>query len=228
VPERSTALVTRYVDAVVFFIANIFVYTKYPRIIITYLLVFRDLPNIAKPAKLSEMVQWRKCFDKNPFFGVFVDKLVVKDWVASKIPNLNVPKTIWVGINPEDIPNKYLQDGFVLKTNHASGTNYFPHREQYSRGHVERMLTKWLSIDWYKYYSEWAYRSVKRKIFVEELIVGKTILFDLSVRAHNGQVSIASLGKDWKTPDQKLGYYLPDGSRFDDEFDFKSVKKNTN
>jgi TupA-like ATPgrasp len=217
------ALITSYADTIIFFVTNVLIYAKYRRLLIAYLIFFRRFPNIAKPTKLSEMVQWRKCFDKNPIFCGFADKLLVKEWVSGEFANLAIPKTIWVGTRPEEIPEKYLKNNFVLKTNHASGTNYFPYRERYSRADVERIFRRWLSIDWSKYYSEWAYSSVKRRIFVEELVGDKNNLFDISVRAHNGDVSIASVAINWKMENQQYGYYLPDGSRYDDEFDFLSV-----
>jgi hypothetical protein len=223
--KRNMALITNYADSIIFFLANVLIYIKYRRLLIAYLFFFRRFPNISKPTRLSEMVQWRKCFDKNPIFSVFADKLLVKEWVRSKISTLNIPKTIWVGTRPEEIPEQYFKNGFVLKTNHASGTNYFPYREQHSRAAVERIFRRWLSIDWSKYYSEWAYRSVKRRIFVEEFIPNQNHFVDISIRAHNGDVSIASLAINWKMGNQQYGYYLPDGSRYDDEFDFLSVPK---
>ncbi len=216
---------TNYVDNIIFFLTNLLIYTKYRRLIITYLFVFRRFPNIAKPTKLSEMVQWRKVFDKNPIFCIFADKLLVKKWVHEKILNLNIPKTIWVGVGPEKIPEQYLKNGFVLKTNHGSGQNYFPCRERRSRDDVERIFREWLSIDWSKHSSEWAYSSVKRTIFVEELIGDKNNSFDIAVRAHNGAISLASVAIDFKTENRQYGYFLPDGSRYDDEFDFLSVPK---
>jgi hypothetical protein len=38
-------------------------------------------------------------------------------------------------------------------------------------------------------------------------------------------VSIASVALNFKMENQKYGYYLPDGSRYDDELDFLSVPK---
>jgi hypothetical protein len=223
--QKSMGLMTSYADTIIFFLTNALIYTKYWRLVIAYIIHFHRLPNIAKPTKLSEMVQWRKCFDKNPIFTVFADKLLAKQWVDGKVSNLNIPKTVWVGATPKEIPEKYLENGFVLKTNHACGTNYFPNRGRHSRADVERIFRKWLSVDWSKYYSEWSYSAVQRKIFVEELIREKDGLLDISIRAHDGDVSIASVATNWKMDDQRYGYYLPDGSRYDDEFDFVSVPK---
>jgi hypothetical protein len=144
-------LITSCADNIIFFITNILIYAKYRRAIFSYVFNLRRLPNIAKPRKLSEMVQWRKCFDRNPLFCIFCDKLLAKEWVGAQLATLKIPETIWVGIRPEDIPQEYLGPGFVLKTTHASGTNYFPCKERYSRVKVERVFRKWLSIDWSKF-----------------------------------------------------------------------------
>lgn len=204
---------TTWFDRCIFAVVNVWVYLAHPRFVRLYVRTLGRYPNIAKPTRVSELVQWRKLFDRNPLFCIFSDKLRAKQWVSERCPELKVAAPVWQGERPGDLPERYLSSACVIKTNHGSGQNYFPHRSKLPRREVERKFETWLGESLAKTYSEWAYGSVARKIFVEEFIDCDGPLMDISIRASDGHVPLASIDVDIKSDRHKLAYFWPDGSR---------------
>jgi hypothetical protein len=199
-------------DRLVFFIVNFCIYLSNPRFTLRYIRKQKRLPNFAEPGRLTELVQWRKLFDRNPLFPLFVDKLRSKEWVRERCPTLAIPETVWVGQRPEDIPQALIAPGYVIKTNHGWNQNYFPHRETLDRNTINTRFNRWLQESKADY-GEWAYGQVERRVFVERLLPSNGPLVDLTFRGHDGNISFATVVTDLKTPEQKYAYYSPEGIR---------------
>lgn len=180
-------------------------------------------PDLARPRRLSELVQWRKLFDHNPAFVTFADKLATKEWIAARLPDLAIPETVWTGDRPEDVPESLLAEGYVIKTNNASGQNYLPHRAKLSRTEFERQFRRWLRasankrrLGWLDQGQEWAYWPVQPKVLVERRIGVGRELVDVAVRVFDGKALLVSCALDFKTDESTTGYFWPDGSSLDD------------
>lgn len=128
------------------------------------------IARVSVPETADEKFLWRKVFDRNPLFPVVSDKLAAKDWVLSLNLDLEIPRTLWVGSDPNGIPMDLLGPETVLKANHASQTNLFIGQSPLDRTAIRALAHKWLKTNhgWRSY--EWAYSQVARKIFVEELL----------------------------------------------------------
>lgn len=71
----------------------------------------------------NEKMQWAKLYEKDPMKTTLSDKYKVREWVEDKIGNEYLIPLLGVWDNFIEINFSNLPNQFVLKTNHASGTN---------------------------------------------------------------------------------------------------------
>ncbi|MEO1160228.1 MAG: ATP-grasp fold amidoligase family protein [Pseudomonadota bacterium] len=169
---------------------NAFACLRYPGLICQYVRNTGRCPNVAVPGTIEEKYLWRKIFDTNPLFPQLCDKLRVKEYVASRCPDLLVPETLWVGTNWDDIPENMLAVPAVLKSNHASGHLVFLNGQAPDRARLKKLTDRWLARPYGQKNGEWGYRDIDRKLFVEELIQGDSgePLEDFNAYVMNGKV----------------------------------------
>lgn len=96
------------------------------RIIFRYLQIMGSVPNLEKPSKYSEKIQWRKLYC--PGIGLIsqvTDKAKVYEYVKPKIGEQHLLPIIWAksSVTPEDI--LHLGDNVVLQPTHRSGQVVF-------------------------------------------------------------------------------------------------------
>ena len=211
---------TSLADRAVFVVTNAWVYLTRPFFVVRCHRRLGYWPDFARPRRLSELVQWRKLFDRNPAFVTFADKLATKAWIAERVPDLAIPETIWVGERPEDVPDSLLTPGHVIKTNNASGQNHLPHRSPLARGEFDRQFRRWLGasaakrhLGWLDQSQEWTYWKVPPKILVERQVGAGRALVDISVRVFDGEAFLANCALDFKTEASADAYFWPDGTR---------------
>ncbi len=197
-------------DKAIFVAANVIVYAMHPTLPARYFKRRRMLPNVAAPGQLSELVQWRKVFERNPLYPVLLDKLAAKDWVRERAPDLAIPETLWVGDRASDIPDEFVAPGFVIKTNHGYNFNYFPHREALPREALNRRVDGWLQQT-FGHGEQWGYRKIKPKVFVERLVASDGPLLDFTVRGVDGEALLVAIATAYKTDDEKIAYFTLDG-----------------
>ncbi len=203
-------------DRIVLSAVNAGSYLRHPRLALYFRRRLGHWGNFAAPLQLSELMQWRKVFDHNPAFVTFCNKHATKAWVAERVPDIASPPTEWIGTRPEDIPDSLLAPGHVIKVNSATSLNYFPHREHLPRKAAERRLRRWLDFhprDWWRRsrLGEWAYRPNRPLLMVEPLLAEAVV--DIGVRAFNGEVSFVSVATAYKTGQDRIAFFWPDGSR---------------
>lgn len=149
-------------------------------------------PNVANPKHFNERVLWRKAFDDNPMFVQFCDKLATKEYFASRCPGVKIPKTLWVGTNPEEIPEELWNSRVAIKVNCASLQNIFLRGQVVDRSKAIQQLRDWINGEPFgERFGETAYAKVERKILVEELYAppaGERML-DIKPNACNGIVA---------------------------------------
>lgn len=206
-------------DKVVFFLTNAWFYLTRPLFVVRCHRRLGYWPDLARPRRLSELVQWRKLIDRNPAFVTFADKLATKAWIGERLPDLAQPETLWVGERPEDVPDALHAPGHVIKTNNASGQNYLPHRGALTRAEFDRQFRRWLGasaakrrLGWLDQAQEWAYWPVPPRILVETQVGAGRHLLDISVRVLDGKAFLVSCALDFKTDGSTIGYFWPDGS----------------
>lgn len=113
-------------DRLILFAANLFVWLRHPWLSLSFWYRRRRAPLLATPRGVSELVQWRKIFDRNPMFPVLADKLKVKEWARQQLSELRAAEVLWTGTRAAGLPDEFLRPDVVIKTNHGTSTNYFP------------------------------------------------------------------------------------------------------
>ena len=132
-----------------------------------------DLNN---PRTFQEKLQWLKLHDRNPEYVKMVDKVLVKEYVASRVGKEYVIPLLGVWERPEDIDWDKLPNRFVLKTNHSGGnTGVVICRDKgsFDRQSAIKKLNASLKVDVYHSLREWPYKNIKKKVFAEEFIESK-------------------------------------------------------
>lgn len=149
-----------------------------------------DLKN---PKSFSEKLQWLKLYNRCPEYTIMVDKVKVKEYVASRIGDDYIIPTLAVWDDPDKIDFCTLPDRFVLKCNHNSGQGLFICKDKSTidEAKVRTELRKGLKENYYIINREWPYKNVPRRVFAEaykedafgELRDYKFFCFDGKVRA---------------------------------------------
>lgn len=199
---------------------NAFVYVRHFRLTHQCRQKMGRYPNVAVPVSFEEKFLWRKIFDRNPLFQQISDKLLAKQFAASRLPNVSIPRTLWVGVDFNDIPEELLKGPAVLKSNHASGQFYFLRGQAVDRDKLKAMTDNWLARPYGQGNGEWAYRGIDRKIFIEELVTGLNgePLEDYNVYVMNGVVRHTQCLRQSHGPNPTNTRYDRDGSRFEAQY----------
>lgn len=142
------------------------------RIKLLYVIKQKKIPNLKDPITFNEKVNWRKLFDRDPLFSKLADKIAVKDYVKSKNSKVFVPKILWQGKSLCDLPSYCeLPEKFVIKANHASGTNYIVKDGNYpSKSELIKLEKNWRKTRIDKTFVEWGYTNIPITFFVEEYL----------------------------------------------------------
>lgn len=150
------------------------------------------------PSTFSEKVRYRMAYDRRPQLKTFADKYNVRSYVEEKIGAAYLAKVFDVADQAKDIKWEHLPHNFVCKTNHGSGglvgvwdgveleaklptnisnlgwTRWWVNPENFQKSMCQSMMNRWLKEN-YAFrkgtYPEWAYSSIKRKIYVEEVLL---------------------------------------------------------
>lgn len=167
--------------------------------------------NWKNPQTFTEKIQWLKLHRKKPEYTTMVDKYSVKDYVSGIIGSEYVIPTLGVWSKPEDIDFDALPDKFVLKTTHGGGGGgviICSDRSIFDIEVARRKLNRSLKSDIYKYYREWPYKNVPRRIIAEKYIEipDKNNLIDYKFFCFNGVPRFLKVDFD-RFVDHHANYY---------------------
>lgn len=189
-----------------------------PYCALKYRVLRGKFPNLTSPQTLTEKLQARKLYDRNPLFPRFVDKAEAKVLVAERVGGQHVIPTLWVGTDLAAVDWSGIALPAVVKPTHASGVGRF----LYGQDDVDQLLknnpsAEWLAIDHASYNREWAYSRIEPRILIESmLLVDGRVPWDYRLFTFNGKVShieidIRENGRGYScnySPDwQKLPFY---------------------
>lgn len=131
------------------------------------------LINIHSPKTFNEKLNFRKLYDKNPLFGVCVNKYYSKEYVRNIIGIDISPKTLFIGDEISKMDFRELPEKFVIKTTNASGSKFYDIIENKSICDLEKIIRKYNKIVKIKYgkqsYEPW-YDYTKQQIIIEEYL----------------------------------------------------------
>lgn len=161
-------------DRLIIIITGIWAYIWYFRIVCMYRGRVGAWPNPAFPTKLDEKFLWRKIFDRNPEFISVSDKLESQLVARRKCSEIELPRTLWVGMSVLDIPNEILDGNVVVKATHGSGYVFPIFAGEYQFTELETRTKAWLRQTFGRHHWEWGYFGVKPRLYVEEMILDET------------------------------------------------------
>ena len=156
--------------------------------------------HLSNPRTFNEKLQWLKLHDRNPEYTTMVDKIRVKEWVASKIGEQYIIPTLGTWSNPEEIDFDSLPNQFVLKCNHNSGLGLYVCKDKklMNKKQVIKDLKKGLKQNYYIEGREWPYKDVKPMILAEKYMEDESgfELKDYKVFNFNGEPKIIEIDYD--------------------------------
>lgn len=127
--------------------------------------------DLSQPKTFNEKLNWLKLNDRKPIYSKMVDKLYVKELVASIIGDQYVVPCYgaWDDFNKIDfskLPNK-----FVLKTNHdSSGATICKDKSNFNYNLYKKKFTSLLKRNYFYHCREWPYKNVKPMVLAEMLL----------------------------------------------------------
>ena len=195
---------------------NIIIYAAHRNSVLAYYREIGHWPNVAAPRSYNEKMFWRRIFDHNPRFVTYTDKLLCRRVFAEQAPDIELPRILWTGKSPKEMPFWHFEAAVVVKTNHGCDFNWFTvKRMADGRPVFNYNFWRWLSIDYGKRRAQWAYSMVDRKMFVEELLgdAAEGEIVDLKVHLFHGEVFFVYVYEYEKTSHSRSAIFAEDGQR---------------
>lgn len=133
--------------------------------------------NLKNPKTFNEKVQWLKLNDNSPIKSQLTDKILVRDWVKSKIGEEYLKPVLWIGKNFDDIPFEELPDRFIIKTNHGCKWHFaIKDKKRFIEtpqvyNFVRNKFNDWMNLcfSWFAGF-EMQYKDIDPKILIEPLL----------------------------------------------------------
>lgn len=158
------------------------------RIRAIYLARHGRLPNLVSPKTFTELVQYRKLYDRDPRMPRLADKVAVKDYVAAKIGRDWVIPTLWSGVMLPDINDWPLP--FVMKSRHGWNQVAFLTSDPIDWPHLRRLTERWMKTAHGGWLDEWIYADIERGLLVEPYIGrGALLPIDYKFYVFGGRVA---------------------------------------
>ena len=141
--------------------------------------------DLTNPRTIKDKLNWLKVYDCTPLKTKCADKILLRDYVNSKIVGIPMIPIIKTYSNADEIDFDSLPNACVIKCNHGSGYNIMYEKGKSNEQDVIKKLNEWLNTDYSNEHNqvELHYRNIERKILVEEKI---NIIKDYKFWCFNG------------------------------------------
>ena len=188
-----------------------------------------DLEN---PKTFSEKLQWLKVNYRDPIQTVMVDKHEAKNFIAQRVGEQYIIRTLAVWDSVEDIDFDALPNQFVLKCTHDSGGIVIcKDKSSLDREAAKAKLSASLQRDYSRIAREWPYKDVPRRIIAEEYLseLGSNEILDYKMYCFHGKPKLTVVCSDrfsktgtrmnfydidWKPMGIHFGHYPPVSTEF--------------
>ena len=170
------------------------------------------LLDLSHPVTFNEKIQWLKINDNLPIKTALSDKILVRKYVEEIIGVEYLIPILGEWEKFDDIDFEKLPDKFVLKCNHASGTNLIVNsKNELDIPKEKSVFDKWMAQDYSKENFEFNYRNIHRKILAEKLLETNNgeDLIDYKLHVFNGKVRLIQVDID-RHHNHRRNLYLPD------------------
>jgi hypothetical protein len=141
-------------------------------------------PNVRSPRTFNEKILHR-CLYPDPRFVDLTDKLTVRDYVRRKVGEQYLIPLIASPDNFDEQVFNALPKTFVMKANHGSGfVKIVNDKTETTFAELDRLARQWLVTDFYRVARERHYRTIKPRIFFEELLADNTGSIPADMKVH--------------------------------------------
>ncbi|MCI7639419.1 MAG: glycosyl transferase [Clostridiales bacterium] len=174
-----------------------------------YLYVTGKKLNLSNPTRYNEKLQWLKLHDRKPEYSMYVDKHLVKQYIADTIGKKYVIPTLGVWENADQIDWSSLPEQFVLKCNHDSkSVCVCRDKRTFDMDSAKKKLNKRVRKSHFAYGREWPYRHVKPVILAEKYMEDESGgLRDYKVLCFNGIPKLIELHQGRFTDQYTQDFY---------------------
>jgi len=155
--------------------------------------------NLKHPQSYNEKILWKKIYDRNPLLPITSDKVRVRSYVREILGEKQAKEILipilYVSDEPETIPFEKLSPPFIIKPNHASGSCIIVNEDNFDKNQIIKTCRRWLNTPYGLEKMEWANRAIKRKIFIEKLLLdddGK-IAIDFKFNMFHGKCKLVNV-----------------------------------
>jgi len=164
-----------------------------------WLLKYRRALDLDHPITFNEKIQWLKLRYRRPIMPALVDKIAVRDFVASKIGEQHLNTLYASGRTLAEIELASLPTSFVVKCTHGSAWNVLVHdKATIDWQRTVEQVDRWLEIDYHDLRREWVYRDLEPRVVVERLLDAPSPpgLLDYKVFCFDGRPGFVQVDSD--------------------------------
>lgn len=157
------------------------------RIQLTYWWRHGRLARLRSPTLFTEWVQHRKLHDRDERLPRLADKILAKEYAASRLGQEWTTPTLWRGTS---LPAEPAWDfPYVVKSRHGCGhTAVVRNRADHAR--AVRRSRRWMACRYGEWLDEWLYGQIEAGLLVEPFIgQGSSLPVDYKIFVFGGQAS---------------------------------------
>ena len=168
--------------------------------------------NLESPVSINDKIQWLKLHDRKPVYTKMVDKIASKEFVAERIGEKHIIRTLGCWKSFKEIDFDSLPDQFVLKCNHDSGGLVIvKDKSRLDMKKAEKIISRSLRRNFYKNSREWPYKGIKPMVFAEEFLDGgENGLTDYKFFCFDGDPKFINVSRFEHTDDEEISFYSLD------------------
>ncbi len=136
-----------------------------------YRLKCKSKLNWNDPKTYLEKLNWMKLYYRDELMPICADKYLAREYIEKHGYGAYLPKLLWVGQDPAEIPFDTLPTSFVIKSTTGSGNNIIcKDKSTLNRKKTIAKLNKWLKEKYLPCYGEWHYEKITPRIIIEEYL----------------------------------------------------------
>ncbi|MBR2343770.1 MAG: glycosyltransferase [Clostridia bacterium] len=136
-----------------------------------YRLKCKSKLNWDNPGTYLEKLNWMKLYYRNELMPICADKYLAREYIEDRGFGEYLPRLLWSGFDPAEIPFDTLPQSFVIKSTTGSGNNIIcKDKTELNKEKTVKKLKGWLKEKYLPCYGEWHYEKIKPRIIIEEYI----------------------------------------------------------
>lgn len=170
--------------------------------------------NVKNPQTLDEKIVYMSFNSDISLWAECADKIKVRDYVTNHGFGYMLNELYGVYDKPEQINYDQLPDKFVIKTNHASGTNIIvKDKSLINKAEINKQLNEWLKTDYSRKSGDPHYSMIQPRILIEKFLNdysgynSETSLADYKFFCINGEPVCVEMMTDRANHSHKRRFY---------------------